>query len=227
MHAQTYGFMAFNPGDEIEFVDRESFGSYGLNRIKEVVMLTPVELLLTLEYSVPDRLKLQDVVENVTWDPEVEVRGCRVHRIPTRGFLLSSRQKMLIEDNDFFATYMSAILVAADANHWYESGPVRDRTIRNNRFVRCAEPVIQIHPRNILPNNAYHQNIRIENNEFVLRKALIVDAKSTKNLIIKENTILSEKVLNDDGSVRITDCSDVEVGQNRYFILSNLPSLIP
>ena len=35
MHAQTFGFMAFNPGDEIEFVRWDSLMTYGPNRVEE------------------------------------------------------------------------------------------------------------------------------------------------------------------------------------------------
>jgi hypothetical protein len=49
---------------------------------------------------------------------------------------------------------MSAVLIEADAEGWYESGPVRDVTIRNNEFIDCAyqggpgNAVIAINPSN-------------------------------------------------------------------------------
>jgi len=115
---------------------------------------------------------------------------------------------------------MSAILIAGDANSWYESGYVRDLTIRNNKFIRCAEPVIRIHPENSIANNAVHQNIRIENNEFILRNELIVKAKSTKNLSVKGNTIYAERKLNDEVAIKTSDCADLKMGQNNYISLS-------
>lgn len=220
MHKQTYGFMAFYPGDEIEFVNSKSFKSYGMNKVKEAVLLNPEEILLTFEKSTPPELKLEDVIENVTWTPEVEIRGCRVSRIPTRGFLLSTRRKVLVEGNEFLSTHMSAILMAIDANSWYESGYVRDLTIRNNKFIHCAEPVILINPENSIANNAVYQNIRIENNEFVLRNELIVKAKSTKNLIVTGNIIYAENELSDKVSIKTNDCSDLWLGKNVYELSS-------
>lgn len=84
---------------------------------------------------------------------------------------------------------MSAILMAIDANNWYESGYVRDMTIRNNKFIKCGEPIIHIEPGNSIANDNVYQNIRIENNEFVLRNELIVEAKSTTNLSVVGNRI--------------------------------------
>lgn len=220
MHGQTFGFMAFNPGDEIEFVAWDSLKTYGPNRIKDAQLLNPKELLLTLDKPVPLEFKQNDAVENVTWTPEVEIRSCTVSRIPTRGFLITTRREVLVEDNEFIKTHMSAILLEDDAKGWYESGCVRDMTIRKNRFIRCAEPVININPQNSVANDAVHQNIRIEDNEFVLRGAVSVRAKSTKGLSVTGNTIYSQRQVNDGVAIQTSDCSDVKVEKNRYLPLS-------
>jgi alpha-L-arabinofuranosidase len=220
MHAQTFGFMAFNPGDEIEFVGWDSLKTYGPNRIKDAQLINPKELLLTLDKPVPLEFKQNDVLENVTWTPEVEIRGCTVLRIPTRGFLVTTRRKVLVEDNEFVKTHMSAILLGGDAKGWYESGCVRDMTLRKNSFISCAEPVIDINPENTVPNNSVHRNIRIEDNEFVLRGAAMVGAKSTKGLSITGNTIYSQQEVNDGLAIRTNDCSDVKTEKNCYLPLS-------
>ena len=138
--------------------------------------------------------------------------------MPTRGFLIATRRKVIVEQNEFLATHMSAIHSAIDANRWCESGYVRDMTIRNNRFIRCAEPVIGIAPRNRDPNNSVYENIRIENNEFLLRDKLIVKAKSTKNLGVTGNTIVSKRKLTDEESIRTDDCVGQKVERNLYLV---------
>jgi len=220
MHPQTFGFMAFNPGDEIEFVRWDSLKTYGPNRIKDAQLLNPKELLLTLNEPVPLEFKENDAVENVTWTPEVEIRGCTVSRIPTRGFLITTRRKVLVEHNQFFDTHMSAILLEDDARGWYESGCVRDMTVRKNRFVRCAEPVIHVNPQNSVANDSVHQNIRIEDNQFVLRGMVPVKARSTKGLSVTGNTIFSEQEISDRSAIQTSGCSDVKIEKNRYLPLS-------
>ena len=220
MHAQTFGFMAFNPGDEIEFVHWDSLKPYGANRVLQATLLNPKELLLTLDKPVPEAFQEKDAVENVTWTPEVEIRGCTVSRIPTRGFLITTRRRVLVEDNLFLNTHMSAILLEDDAKGWFESGCVRDMTIRNNRFIRCAEPVININPQNSVFNDAVHQNIRIEDNEFTLRTAAMVRARSTTGVRITGNTIRAQQTLDDRSATRFSDCSDVAMDRNRYVSLT-------
>ena len=219
MHGQTFGFLAFNPGDEIALVRWDSLQLYGANRVLEASLINPKEILLKLAQPIPQTFRENDAVENVTWTPEVEIRGCTVSRIPTRGFLITTRRRVLIEDNSFFNTHMSAILVENDAKGWYESGCVRDMTIRGNRFTRCAEPVIHINPQNSLPNQAVHRNIRVEANTFILRDALCIKAKSTAGLTVTGNMFFSDQALRDTTAVQTRDCSIVRLEGNRYMPL--------
>ncbi len=216
MQRQTFGFMAFNPGDEIEFVHADTLASYRTNRVTGASLLNPKELVLTLEKPIGEDLKENDVIENVTWTPEVEIRGCKVSHIPTRGFLISTRRKVLVEDNEFLATHMSAILVAGDAQGWFESGAVRDMTIQGNRFIRCGAPVIHIDPSNRASNSTLHENIRILDNEFVGGGPDILKAKSTTGLRFAGNRILNQGKTDDARSVHTSDCEDVQIEGNTY-----------
>ncbi len=216
MHPQTFGFMAFNPGDEITFVRWDSLATYAPNVVTAAELLNPKEMLLTLARPVPANLQEKDVIENVTWTPEVLITGCEVRRTPTRGFLLTTRRKAVIENNRFYGTWMSAILLENDASGWYESGAIRDLTIRNNTFVDCREPVIHINPRNSVPNNAVHHNIRIEGNQFQLSNKLAIKAHSTKGLTIKGNTFHANQELSASDTIETRDCAKLEIGANAY-----------
>jgi hypothetical protein len=214
MHRQTYGFPAFRPGDEVAFVHSDSMRDYGLNRVREARLVEPKEMLLTLERPVPEGFRENDVLENVSWTPAVEIRGCKVRHIPTRGFLVSTRRPVLIESNQFFATRMSAILMAADAQKWFESGGVRDVTIRANTFVRCGEPVISLSPENSVANSAVHENVTVRDNRFLLRGTTSVGAKSTKGLRVIGNTLEMERVVDPRSTIVTKDCEDVLVEGN-------------
>ncbi|WP_196426428.1 hypothetical protein [Paenibacillus campinasensis] len=57
----------------------------------------------------------------------------------------------IIRGNRFEQMTMSAILVAGDANSWYESGAVRNMLIADHVFIGCGgagHPVIRIAPEN-------------------------------------------------------------------------------
>jgi hypothetical protein len=212
MHQQTFGFLAFNPGDEVDFVRKRTLATYGTNRVKEARMISPKEILLALENPVSDEFEMGDVLENVTWTPEVEIRGCKVSVVSTRGFLITTRRLVLVEDNEFHGTHMSAILVDNDASGWHESGCVRDMTIRGNRFIRCNSPVIHVNPRNSESNPAVHRNIRVLENEFVMRGNTLVHARSVTGLKVVGNTV--DQLLKPEDAVVTVDCADVVIEGN-------------
>ena len=107
-------------------------------------------------------------------------------------------RKVVIENNTYYKTGMSAILIEADAEGWYESGPVKDVLIKGNTFIDCAynggpgHAVIAIHPSNkiIDAERPVHQNIRIEDNTFRTFDYPVLYAKSTAGLLFRNNTIV-------------------------------------
>lgn len=167
MHPQTFGFQAFYEGDEVEYVHANTLSPYGNATVEKVEILSPMEQLLTLNSPVPHQLKECDVLENVSWTPEVEIRGCRSMRIPTRGFLLTTRRRVVVEDNTF-VSLDNGIHIESDAEGWFESGCVRDMKIVKNTFLSGKGPAIRISPHNSHPNSEVHRNIRIESNHFDL-----------------------------------------------------------
>lgn len=227
MHPQTYGFRAFFPGDEIAFVDASSLASYAFGQIAAVEMLNPREFLLTLEQPVPQVHGALDVIENVTWTPEVIIERNHFARIPTRGILATSPRKTVIQDNRFESIYMSAILVAADANSWYESGAVGDLRITSNQFGACGgeeHPVIRIAPENESSTEPVHRNIRIEDNRFRTSQAVLLSARSTEGLAFCRNEILlegravSKGGLHPSGLFTMECCSGVQMEGNSIIL---------
>lgn len=218
MHPQTYGFRPFSVGDELELVDAHSLLLSASFRVKEVRMTSPREVLVTLDRPVPSSWREDGewVVENVTHTPEVVIRHNFFAHIPTRGILVTTRRRVLVEGNTFFRTQMSGVLIADDARSWFESGPVKDVTIRGNRFLECASPVIHIAPENDVDRGCVHGNIRIENNYFRMKDSRdAVRAKSVSRLTVEGNTfVLPDKVPTDE-LVRTRECGETKIQGNR------------
>ncbi len=189
MHPQTWGFPAFAAGDEVDFINSNSLNSMGMNRVTAAVLSDDGRTMeLTLEADAPSGVRVgEDVLENATASPEVYVSKCKVQMVPTRGFLLTSRKKIVINDCSFDRTGMSGILVADDARSWYESCMVRDLTIRNCSFINCGEPVIKIEPENNVAQAPVHTGIKILNNRFNLKGKGGILLKSASDVLIKGN----------------------------------------
>lgn len=221
MHGQSYGFEAFFPRDMIEFIRIGSLTTYASGMVKSAEFISTREILLTLEQTLPETIEADDVIENVTWTPEVEIRNNHFAAIPTRGILISTRRKVSIVGNVFERTAMSAVLIANDAESWYESGMVKDVTIRDNRFIECGNsenPVILIAPENrvVEADVPVHTNIHIENNVFQTLDAPVLAAKSTRDLrfINNEITALCAQQQMGASMIRLTACSEVTITGN-------------
>ena len=66
------------------------------------------------------------------------------------------------------------------------------------------------------PNSSVHRNIRIENNEFVLRGPTAVQVKSTSGLRVTGNTIRATKELDDAQTIQTSDCAEVVIENNGH-----------
>jgi len=220
MHKQSYGFQAFEAGDEIDFIRFTTMAPYASGKVVAIERPDDHIRILTMESDIPQNIKKNDAVENITWTANVHISGCTVKNIPTRGFLLTTRGKVVVENNTFFRTSMSPILVEDDARGWFESGIVRDMTLRNNTFIDCAEPAVRISPSVSDKSEPTHKNIRVLYNKFYLKDARsIIGSLNVQGLTIKGNRIyVSEKRLNGrdiKSFIHLNATSDVITEDNR------------
>lgn len=217
VHSQTYGFDAFQAKDKMELIRSKTLLPYAKNKILQVRKLNDKDFELVVEKSLPKDIQPNDVVENTTWTANLEVRNTFITHIPTRGILVSTRGKVLIEKNELQKTRMSGILISDDANSWFESGYVRDVTIRNNQFLECGEPVINIHPENAesVENKPVHKNIQICNNFIKLQNDLLLSAKSTENIKLYNNIVEGRKATRIEDLTKWLNCEGIQIKKNQ------------
>jgi hypothetical protein len=208
MHKQTYGFAAFQPGDEVAVIHHSNLREYEGNprrKVTDIQKVTDKDWIITLDAPVPAFAK-DDVIDNITWHPNLTARNNHVSMDPVRGFLLTTRGRVVVENNTFLRPAMAGILVEDDAEGWFESGPVRDLLIRSNRFIRCGIS-INPHTRSDRPGEPVHENIRIENNVFAEGGG--VSARSVKGLRVVNNLSPGGSV-----TVNVQACADAVVENN-------------
>lgn len=246
VHAQQGGFAQFHPGDKVAFYSRDTLES--INGAEEKLYTVAnctnpcedgnTEKTMTVQFAQPlprgitDNIGTQKkyVAENVSYTPDVIIRGCQMESIPTRGILCTTRGKVLIENNTFVGMSMATIFLSNDSNEWYESGPIRDMTIRNNTFYILKSPqkewadkgAIFVHPvtkGGKLPSweSPIHKNITIEDNLFYMEHDKVVKAESVENLMIRGNTIKRYTKTNPDRTITafaFTACKHVVIQGN-------------
>ncbi len=185
-HRRTFGFNPLRVNDIISFIDPKTLSELGSSKILQSEMIDRYRIKLKLSTR-NNPVVAGTVVEDVTACPDFEFSDNTLNRITTRGLLVTTRGKILVENNKFLNTGMSGIYVANDALTWHESGKVKSMMIRGNAFMNCEENSILIAPENRRFQDFVHENIYIENNLFVLNGIPALNVNSTKNVVMKSN----------------------------------------
>ncbi len=185
-HPQTFGFNPLRVNDEIAFVDCKTLLETGRSKILKSEMIDQYSIKLKLSTK-NNPITPTTVIENITANPNFFFSENTINRIVTRGLLVTTRGKVVIENNKFLNTGGSGILISDDALSWYESGPCKDVTIRGNAFMNCEENAILIMPENRKFHGFVHENIVIENNLFQLNSIHALNVSSTGNIIMRDN----------------------------------------
>ncbi|GAA1307481.1 hypothetical protein Psi02_46050 [Planotetraspora silvatica] len=217
-HPETAGFPQFSPGDRIELVDRATLQAIASATVRTVRQPSgrahdqPLRtIVVTVDAELPDDLAGRTAVENVTRTPTVRIARNIFRNVPTRGVLVTTRRAVLIEENRFERTGMAGIYVSCDADEWWESGPVRDLTIRGNEFIEPGGPAIFLDPTNTRsdPGHPVHSGVVVEENRFVLDGVPALDAKSTDGIRFRNNGIV--RLGRQTPDIVLRSCSDVGV----------------
>lgn len=201
MHPQAHGFNPIHSGDEVAFINPATMLEYGRATVISSALINEYQLEIELDSA--ENAKLGYCIEDITMCPEVEFKNNVMTRIITRGILLTTRGKTLIEGNRFVSTSMSGILLSDDAASWYESGMCCDVTIRNNVFEHCADHAILIKPENSVHAGAVHRNIKIIGNDFKDYGETCINIKSSSDIEILGNTFAG------DNRLSVKNCENI------------------
>ena len=137
MHDESWGFQAFEAEDELEFIKWDTLIPYAKTKVKSYKKLNDTDILLFLDSPLPEIEIGRDVVENITWTPNLYVKNCNFGPTYGRGILCTTRGEVIIENNLFFKVRGPALLVEDDCNFWFESGLTKEIVFRNNKVINC------------------------------------------------------------------------------------------
>ncbi len=200
MHRQAVGFEVFLPGEKIGFINGPTLEPGVTATVKTAVKKSSTELVITVKEPLPTSVRAGDAVENADFYPSVVFRNNIVRNNRARGTLFTTPERVLVEGNLFDHSSGSAILLAGDAQGWYESGACHEVVIRKNTFInnltsryQFTNAIISIYPEIKQLNKQrdyYHRNVLIENNVFKTFDVPLLFAISTDNLKFINNKII-------------------------------------
>lgn len=230
MHHQSVGLNWGHENDKISFIENSTMKSIGTGTIATFKPVNKEIFILTFKTPVPSELEVKDALENLTWCPDVEINNNQFKSCRARGILVSTPGKVVIENNTFESSG-SAILIAGDANNWFESGAVTDVLIKNNIFTELCntssyqfcEGIISVYPEiPVLNENTppFHKNIRIENNEFHPFDYPVLFARSVDGISFTDNNVIRsirfEPYHNRKYTFTFEACKNITVSGNQF-----------
>lgn len=197
MEKQSQGLRWAVPGDRVGLINEKTLNTVAHNEVVSFEKLSTADFILDFSRSF-DQITPGMALENLSWTPDLSVRNSRFGSCRARGLLVSTPGKVVVENN-LFESSGSAILIAGDANEWFESGAVSDVLIKGNVFAysclssmyQFTEGIISILPEipSPDPERPYHQQIRIEDNEFNAFDYPLLFARSVNGLVFRNNSI--------------------------------------
>lgn len=194
-HPQQWGCTFAQAGDRVALLSRETVLPFFETTITDIQVLNEQRILISLA-ELPENLPdIPLSVENLTWNPDLIMRGNTVKENRARSVLVSTKGKVLIENNTF-SSQMQGILIEGDNNYWYESGGVQDITIRSNLFQNIgfsgkgyytlfASP--RLTSEQHFGEGRYHRNITFSDNTVRSFNQRLVYAQSVEELTITGN----------------------------------------
>lgn len=198
-HHQSTGLPWGHPGDLISFIENNQMYSMGVNEVTRFEPIDHESFRVNFKHPLPPLLQTGDALENLSWSPNINISDSEFKSCRARGILVSTPGKVVINNNTFESSG-SAILIAGDANGWFESGAVKNVLISNNTFTgmcnsssyQFCEAIISVFP--IIPGlnkntPPFHRNIHIENNSFFASDFPVLYAKSVDGIWFTKNKV--------------------------------------
>ena len=220
-HHQQRGAPVGGTGDSFELVSRDDMRGYWSGRASVVAVRNGGTADVTFIEALPDDVSDTDLLDNISWQPDLTIRGCTMRGNRARAILLKTLGRTIIEDNDFRVPG-AAILGGIGCGQYHESRALGPCLIRGNRFDRCAyiksgwgPAVIRISAQKSSPDFQLHGAMRILDNVFTTYDDDVLDVTSLARLELKGNRV--QRV---DGQAigdwyTCTDCGPVEVADNQ------------
>jgi hypothetical protein len=229
-HGQSIGLDWADKNDKVGFLISETLETIGAGTVASFNPISKEEFELEFIDSIPAAVTEGYALENLTWTPDVTIQNSQFKSCRARGILVTTPGRVIIENN-VFESSGSAILIAGDANNWFESGAVHDVLVRKNKFLdpcmtsmyQFCEAIISIYPE--IPKldastKPFHRNIRIEENEFHPYDYPVLYAKSVDGLKFNSNTLIKSSRFKPFHSRKFTfsfeACKNIEIKRNHF-----------
>ena len=192
IHSEQRGLIVAERGDRIRFVTSSDLQAYGDAKVIATRELNWDLFEVTLDRLPDGGVRPESGIYNLTWQPNLVIRGCTIRNNRARAMLIATAGDVLIENNHFSRSSMAGIQFEGDNGFWWESGPVRNVVIRSNLFEDVYGAALRVVPTidaKRFPDALYHGGIIFEHNTIKSFHRAVVDAVAVDGLVFRGNII--------------------------------------
>lgn len=188
----------FNVGESLAIYNGLTMEKTGEYTLLSIDWLDEKRAIFTVDKQITAHKK-GDVIENLSTQPNVTVKNCKIGKAVTH-MRLQTRGKVVVENNEIELK----ILLSGDMSYWFESSPINDLTIKNNKFILERAQIFAV-PEFFPTEKApyYHENIKIIDNEFVNENPIVF--KMANNITFTGNKNASGKQM----TLTLVNCGEV------------------
>lgn len=218
-HYQQKGVNIFKTGDRVRIVNHETLESVQEFTVKNSRLLSPENVLLETEETLPEYIPTGFVVENHSRMPQVHIESCSTGYNRPRGFLLSTNKDALVENCTFYNLNWG-ISLTGDALDWFESGAGGNVVLRNNRFDNASyagDPAILTQSRiQKEVGQIFHKSLTVENNYFRTNGKRFLDVAHIGTVVFRGNTFCQDDSLHGgnnlgENGLALRECKNVQI----------------
>ena len=218
VHSQQRGLIVMTPGDRVRFISSDDLQPIGDARVTATRELNSDLFEATFDQLPEGGLPARAGVYNLTWQPNLTVRGCTVRNHRARTMLIATAGDVLIENNRFEYSSMAGIQLEGDNGFWWESGPTRNVLIRKNVFRDNIGSALRIAPQidaGRFPEAVYHGGIVFEDNLIEAYHRRVFEGTAVDGLVFRNNTIRPTDYLYEP----VTDAPSFDIRSGRGIVI--------
>lgn len=200
-HYQQKGVLTYRVGDTVDVIDSETNEIVAEAKVVAASLVDIDHIRLTLDREIPAPTNDHWVTENITTAPEVHIHHTTSGFNRPRGFLLSTRGKVLVEKCKF-SNMNQGIQLSGELCDWYESGAALDVTIRDNDFENSAYaggvaiyscPRLRATDKN--KEIIYSGRLVVEGNRFEQAEKRILEVAHAREVVFQDNVFIRNDTL--------------------------------
>lgn len=207
-HRQQFGVNSYKKGDLISILDGATKSEICKTKVLSSSMIDRSTCRIIIDREI--KIRVGDIVENLSANPKVEISNCVTGNNRPRGFLVASNKETVVKNCEFYNSECG-IGVFADLDFWYESGATKKIKILRNKFscnygggkyAVCVAPSLKQN------KQFFNKKIVIKKNVFNLKFGGAVGIENTEKIVMKNNCFLN--VGSGQDKVLITDCGKIK-----------------